>query len=165
MFALVNNNTAQLLEGQPFEVGDVQYPGNIVYLWPAEDLAAIGVYPIAEPPPPPQGQVETSRSLTVTDGMPTWDVVHGPPPVPAKVHKYWLTKVLEAMGEMDDIEDTLDAMALGGNRGPRREWLTATEVERTNQMVNEFAASRGYTPEQVDQMFIQAAAYQAASQA
>lgn len=86
-----------------------------------------------------------------------------PPTVPAKVHKYWLIKVLEALGEMDDIEDAMDAAWAAGNRSLKRDWLAATEIERANQLVNEFAAARGFTTAQVDAMFIQAGAYQAAA--
>lgn len=88
-----------------------------------------------------------------------------PPQVPAKVHKYWLIKVLDALGYMDDVEDAIDAMAAAGNRAPRRDWQAATEIERANQLVNEFAAARGWSAEQVDAMFVQATAYQAASSA
>lgn len=164
-FALVESSIAIALTGQAFNIGETQYPGNVIYLWSAEELAEIGVHPIAAPPEPPAGQIETSRSLAVVDGLPVWTVTFGPAPVPQKVHKYWLTKVLEAMGEMDDIEDALDALAASGNRGPRREWQNATEIERTNQLVNDFAASRGFSTAQVDQMFVQAAAYQAAATA
>lgn len=102
----------------------------------------------------PEGDIEVPAS-----SLPT-----APPPgVPTKVHKFWLIKVLEGLGEMDDIEDAMDAAWAAGNRSLKRDWLAATEIERANQLVNEFAAARGYTPEQVDGMFIQAAAYQAAA--
>ena len=83
--------------------------------------------------------------------------------VPFKVHKYWLTKVLEAAGLMDDIEDGLDNLASQGIRSPRRDWITATEIQRDNILLNQFATNMSITQEQVDQMFIQAEAYQNAS--
>jgi hypothetical protein len=36
-------NNVPLAPGQSFTVGEVQYPGNVLALWPAEDLTAIGV--------------------------------------------------------------------------------------------------------------------------
>lgn len=115
----------------------------------------------AEVPEPPEG-------LYAKYEYGFWTYTDVPPPiigpeVPFKVHKFWLTKVLEALGEMDGIEDSLDDMALTGNRGPRRAWQSASEIERSNQLLNEIALLKGYTSEQVDQMFIQAAALQAAS--
>lgn len=118
----------------------------------------------------------TEHAFIVQDGAGIgWNLADGvlvppppppppPPSVPSKVHKYWLIKVLEALGEMDDIEDAMDAAWAAGNRSLKRDWLAATEIERSNQLVNEFAAARGFTAEQVDQMFIQAWTYQNASQ-
>lgn len=135
---------------------------------------AAAVEDLAAPCPPGWIFVETAPpalepgQFARLDAAGAWSIdTDGPPAaspaVPAKVHKYWLTKVLEGLGEMDAIEDAMDDMAAAGNRTPRRDWQNATEVERANQLVNEFAALRGYTAEQVDQMFIQAAAYQAAA--
>lgn len=163
MFAQIQDGNARLLEGQPFEVGDIQYPGNIIYLWPEEDLAEIGVYPIAEPPAPPVGQVETSRSLTVVDGLPVWNATFGSAPVPVKVHKVWLIRVLETHGLMDDLEDDMDAAWAAGNKAIKRYWLAASDIYRNDPILVAFAADRQWPPEQLDAWFIQAAAYQAAN--
>lgn len=159
-------------DGQPVEIvseaviDDVAHSLGTLMLWTDEERAAIGVMPILPPDPAPEGQRLAGTTLAIVDGQLKHVGVYEdvpPPAVPAKVHKYWLTKVLEGLGEMDAIEDAMDDMAAAGNRTPRRDWQNATEVERANQLVNEFATLRGYTAEQVDQMFIQAAAYQAAA--
>lgn len=160
--------------GAPVEItGDVVLNGVAwslasLGIIPAEERAGIGFALIVEPDPPAAGHYIASTALQLVDGaivrVATYAEIPAPTiTVPAKVHKFWLIKVLEGLGEMDDIEDAMDAAWAAGNRSLKREWLAATEIERANQLVNEFADSRGKTSEQVDQMFIQAAAYQAAA--
>lgn len=130
----------------------------------AEDDAWPSNWVTVAPPEPGENETPVWEVPGVWRLVTNWTPPEPPPlPVPTKVHKYWLTKVLEAEGEMDGIEDDLDALAAAGNRAPRREWQSASEVERANQLLNEFATARGWPSERVDGWFVQAAAYQAAA--
>lgn len=91
-YALVDGQRVELLSGQPFEIGEIQYPGNVIDLWSAEALAAIGVLPIAEPDPAPAGEVELSRALTLQNGAPAWTATYGPQPLPAEVPMHKILK-------------------------------------------------------------------------
>lgn len=172
-YAIIKDQSVELLNGQSFTLPAtdnpedfIQYPGNVINLWTEEELEAIGVYPIPDPASPPEGQIEQSRHPAIENGRPVWNVVYvstPAPTVPTKVHKFWLIRVLETLGEMDDIEDVMHAAWEAGNRSLKRSWDAATEIERANQLVNEFAELRGKTSQQVDAMFIQAAALQAAN--
>ena len=48
MWALVESDTIQEIFNDPkaLSIGDVQYPKNIFSLWSAEELQAIGIYPV-----------------------------------------------------------------------------------------------------------------------
>lgn len=59
-------NGGPLTPGQPFTVGEVQYPANVLTLWSAEDLAAIGVTWQA-PPAPSLDQAKAARVEAVAE--------------------------------------------------------------------------------------------------
>lgn len=161
-FALIDGSTAIPLRGQPFQIGDVQYPGNVIHLWTDEELASIGVVRVPEPSTAPEGQVETSRSLVLVEGSPVWSVTYGPKPVPTKIHKIYVIRVLETWGLMDTVEAAMDAAWAAGSKSFKRYWDAASEIYRNDPILAAFASSLNWTDEQLDQLFVQGAAYQAA---
>lgn len=54
-------NSETLTPGQPFTVDDVQYPANVLDLWPRADLEALGLV-WTDPPEPPAPTLEELRA-------------------------------------------------------------------------------------------------------
>lgn len=132
---------------------------------PVSDLAAAcppgWIFVEAEPPAREPGQFARLGA----DGA--WSIdTDGPPApvavVPAKVHKLWLIRVLETLDLMDDVEAAMDAAWDAGDKSFKRYWLAASEIYRSDPMLGAFAADRDWSGEQLDAMFTQAAAYEAA---
>ncbi|PZR35781.1 hypothetical protein [Caulobacter segnis] len=87
-FAIRADGVLTPLPYQPFEVGGIQYPANVLTLWSPEDLAEIGVYPRIEADPAPAGQVIEAVTLELRDGVVYETPTYGPAPpsqVPARI--------------------------------------------------------------------------------
>lgn len=116
-----------------------------------------------EPPTPAEGETPVWNGIV-------WSLIPGwtppappPPPVPPQIHKVWAVMVLEAWGVVDDVEDALDAAWAAGNRSFKRFWSAVGEINRGDPILGAFAANFGWSSEQLDQIFIQGAAYEAAA--
>lgn len=147
---------------------EVSHAGNALELLGEEGRARFGILAIVEPEAPPPGQVIVSTALELVDGAVHRVAVYGPaptPPVPTRIHKVWATMVLEAWGAMDSVEDALDAAWAAGNRSFKRYWNAVGDINRGDPILGAFAATFGWSSEQLDQIFVQGAAYEAASQA
>ena len=97
----------------------------------------------------PEGDIEVPAS-----SLPTVP----PPSVPSKVHKYWLVEELLARGQMTSLRAILAA-----NDEARERWEASNEVYRNNPLVDWFAALQSMTSADMDDLFIAAAARQAAA--
>lgn len=120
----------QLSEGQQFTLNEVQYGSLWLAHATAEDLAALGITVRDEPEPDTQE-----------------------PQVPEAVSMFQARAVLMQAG----LYDTVDASLKQAGGVNLLAWEYATEVRRDSPLVLSMAQSLGLTPEQVDQLFIQAA--------
>lgn len=115
-----------------------------------------------QPPTPAEGETAVWNGI-VWSLVPGWTPPAPTIEVPAKIHKLWAVMVLEAWGVMDDVEDALDAAWAAGNRSFKRFWSAVGEINRGDPILGAFAANFGWSSEQLDQIFIQGAAYEAAA--
>lgn len=65
---VVENEPHELTPGVPFEAGGIQYPGNLLSLWDPAEMTHIGVLPIQEAPPVPDGYFLVSKRLEMQSG-------------------------------------------------------------------------------------------------
>ena len=86
-----------------------------------------------------------------------------PPPVPESVPAWALSAVLDARGKLSELQSAIDKITPASTR-TRVQWLfrRGDQFERDGDVVNGLGAAIGYTPEQVDQLFRDAAAYASA---
>ncbi|MDR7232304.1 hypothetical protein J2X45_003410 [Caulobacter sp. BE264] len=91
-YAIPADGGFQRLYGQPFALDGVQYPGNVIDLWSAEDLAAIGVLAITPAAAPPEGESLMSIELELVDGQLVEVGVYGQRPLPPEVPMHKILK-------------------------------------------------------------------------
>lgn len=78
-------------------------------------------------------------------------------PVPVAVPAWALQAVLEERGKLDGLQAAIDSMT--GPTGRKVQWIfkRGDLFERDGDTVNSLGAAIGYTPSQVDDLFISAA--------
>ena len=105
-FALVSNGVpTELQGGRSILAGEVQHPWAITYLWSAQELAAIGVYPIVEPITP-EGKVSTGSSLVFANGVVTREHTYADIPVEQIQQRLYDDCVAYAQKRLDDFAAT-----------------------------------------------------------
>lgn len=136
------------------KINGLTYQPNIGDLWPAEDLAALGLYVPVEPPVP-RGKVVVSKRVARVDGVVTW--VYELQSVPLAdlnriqfefmVEKLAIGPAIEAaiaaMSEQSDIEQNAKIMA-------RVLYRSGQRFERSHPLFTELAPAVGFTSEQID---------------
>lgn len=83
-FEIDTENGRVALSYGPFEKDDVRYPANVLDLWSDDELAAIGVYRVAEPP-----KLRSWRPIDIVRKLKEWGVAEA---------------VLAAQSEVDKAE-------------------------------------------------------------
>lgn len=79
------------------------------------------------------------------------------PPVPAAVTMRQARLALLGAGLLDDVDAAINALPSPQKEAARIEWEYSQEVQRHNGFVSVLAPSLGLTPEQTDELFVQAA--------
>ena len=83
----------------------------------------------------------------------------GPPPVPAEVTMRQARAVLIVRGLLPQVEAAIDAIPDATQRAlARNEWERSTVVQRNRGLVVQMAGALGLSSEQIDALFIAAAA-------
>ena len=130
----------------PYVINGVAYPENIEFLWSAQELAAIGLVRVANPPPPPAPIPAISDrqffQKLANDGLVTREEAL------AAVSTGALPAVLETyLAGLGPDDQFAARMLLSG----------ATVFERAHPLTNAIGAAFGLAPSQVDLFFIAAA--------
>jgi len=125
-----------------------------------DDLAAHGLWRVAVEAVP-EGQVASGWTLIDVAGAPVLrpTLVDRPPdPVPRRVTNFQMRAALRGAGLFDQVqlfvEDLADPVALDA-------WEYANEVHRGGALVAAARAALGLSEEQLDALFVQAAAIEA----
>lgn len=79
------------------------------------------------------------------------------PVVPARISKLQAELQLHLMGELASIEAMIEAAAAAGDVGLRIYWRATSHIERNHIALAAIANAKGWSGEQLDQMFIDAA--------
>lgn len=79
------------------------------------------------------------------------------PVVPARISKLQAELQLYMMGELASIEAMIEARANAGDVGLRIYWRSTSHIERNHLALAAIANAKGWSAEQVDQWFIDAA--------
>lgn len=88
-----------------------------------------------------------------------WSAAPVVPAVPQVVTMRQARLALLGAGLLDDVEAAIDAIADGTERAAARiTWDHSQEVQRTNGLVSQLAPALGLTAEQIDALFVAAAA-------
>ena len=144
---------------------EISHAANALELLGEEGRVRFGVLPIVEPDPAPEGQVIASTALELVEGQVRRVAIYETAPspvVPTKVHKLWLVKVLIGRDEMDAVDDLIQTKAAAGDKGYKRYWEAVSEIYRNDLALAAFAYEFGWSAADVDERFIEAAAFAAA---
>lgn len=82
----------------------------------------------------------------------------GPPPVPDQVTMRQARLALLGAGLLDDVTAAIDALPEPTRTAARIEWEYSTSVQRHRGLVQQLGSALGMTSEQLDALFIAAAA-------
>lgn len=163
MYALVIGSTITELHGQAFvDAAGIQHPGNVIDLWSAADLAAVGVLPIVDDAVP-AGKVGINPTLALGIGqvLRHFGGYADEAPTPTVVG-ITITPVQGRLALLNaGLLDQVEAMVKGADRATQLWYDYATQWERTNPILNELGAALGLTSAQIDNLFTQAAAIKA----
>jgi hypothetical protein len=172
-FTPLGNDPPMVVEHVNGEL-DSQWPAVILTSWTAEQLAAIGVYPVIDFVPPTDFVVTGEPSYVLTNGIATetYDVVPYVPPVPTEITRRQLLIAMWQLGFITE-QEALDAAtsgevpasfvpifdALSGDqRGAAYiTWASMSVCERYNPLFLELAALQGQTEQQISDWFTWAA--------
>ena len=178
MYAILTSGVPTLLPDGDIVAGDVTHPRQILSLWSAAELRAIGVYAIQETPIP-EGKVSTGWTLQKSGQ--TVSRVHtladAPPyvaPVPDEISDRQFAQQLAILGVITEqqAEDwaargdlppamltAVGALPDDGTRFAARMLLrAATTYNRSHPMVATLGVMLGYTSGQLDDLWRAAAA-------
>jgi len=118
---------------------------------------------MADLPEHPTGFWVEAPSGEVFGGFTYQDGVFTPPapqptPIPAQVTKRQAKLALLGAGLLDAVEAHIAALEGPEGRAAQIEWAEATMFRRDHPLVVSFGPSLGLTPEQIDNLFLAAAA-------
>jgi hypothetical protein len=160
MHAILRSTGPEIVNGAFRDEQGISHPANVLTLWTAPALAAIGVYPVQDGPVP-EGHVVTGSSLT-WDGQTVTRVFTTepapPPPIPEIVSRFQARAALLYAGKLADAEA---AVAASGDALTQLAWAEAVEWKRTSPALNALAAAIGMSSSEIDDLFRTAATIEA----
>ena len=150
-YAAVNTGEPVEISGPVYVTPDGDRP-RVSYFqhWTSEELAAIGVHPIVEPPIP-EGKVATGSTLewngeTVTR---VWQLEDYVVPVPASASPLQIRKALRQM----ELKASIDAYLATQDDETQESWEYAVQIERDNPLIAAAAAELEKTDAEIDDLF------------
>lgn len=149
--------------GQPIGDGEdaVCHPLHIEQLWSAGALADWGLYVPAEADPVPEGKVVTETHVERVGEVVQF--VHTledapPPTVPQSVSMRQARLALLSAGLLSTVETSIDKLEEPDRSAALIEWEYATEMRRDRHLIAALAVEMSLTEQQIDDLFIAAAA-------
>ena len=140
-------------------IDGVSHPANIEQLWSDEELNAAGLYK-ANDPGIPDGKVATSSSVQLVNGVPTVVyVLEDAPPAPLPVLlPYQFFAMLEISGKKPALDAFIASIPAPGNIVAKAKLDRSLEFRRDNDLVLAAQQALGLTNQQLDVLWMQAAA-------
>lgn len=171
---LLKTDATGAIAQYPYALGDllVDHP-NTSFPLPLDpaDLVDFGVHVVAEAAPPAATieQTLTEAAPALIDGVWTqqWSVTDATPEqiaerqaalVPGAVTMRQARLALMGAGKLATVEAAIDALPEPNRTAARIEWDYSSEVQRHHGLVAALGPTLGMTSEQVDQLFVTAAA-------
>jgi hypothetical protein len=145
-------------------IDGITHPLNIEQLWSAQELEAIGLWRddmIAPADDVPEGKVSTGRTVERVNGVVTF--VHvledAPAPVvPVSISMRQARLALLQAGLLSAVEAAINDLTEPDKSAARIEWEYATEMRRDHALIAALAAEMQLSEQQIDGLFIAAAA-------